>query len=112
MNVRMSDAAVVCLGEPTGYPLPMNVTPIVSEGVSSVLWDNLWYGRIRCATLPLRHFHARCTDDEDFIAVCVCVCVFGRGTNYIMWYPFSNTSSPMPVNSDPDLLFRYTLSFQ
>jgi hypothetical protein len=70
MNVKMTDAAIVCLGEPTGYPLPMNVSVNVADGVSSLLWDNLW------------------------------------GTNYIMWYPFSNTSSLLPVENDPDLLFR------
>jgi hypothetical protein len=48
----------------------------------------------------------------------VCVPVTGglcdavAGTNYIMWYPFRASSSALPVPSDPDLLFRYTLSFK
>ena len=75
MQVRMLDAAVVCLGEPTGYPVPMNAPPKLSDGVSSLLWDNLW------------------------------------GTNYIMWVPFANASSTVPVPNDPDLLFRYSLKF-
>ena len=106
--VNAVDAGIVCAGEPYGFPIPTNVTPdVAGQGVSSVLWSNLWCGATHML-LSLLAFPCKRSADADLMDLDLCVCC--RGTNYIMWYPFANTSSEYPTPNDPDLLFRYQLS--
>lgn len=42
MNLTAPLSPLVCFGEPTGFPIPLNRQPDWSQGVSFVLVDNLW----------------------------------------------------------------------
>lgn len=55
---------------------------------------------------------ATCAWTLFIVAAAAASLVYVAGTNYIMWYPFRASSSALPVPSDPDLLFRYTISFK
>jgi hypothetical protein len=43
LNISSLDTRLVCVGEPTSFPTPTNTPADVSQGVASVLWNNIWY---------------------------------------------------------------------
>ena len=42
MTVETVDAGIVCVGEPTGFPTPLDEEPDPTQGVGAMLWNNLW----------------------------------------------------------------------
>lgn len=42
MNITSPDARTFCWGAPTGFPVPTDEAPDMTQGGSHVLWDNLW----------------------------------------------------------------------
>jgi hypothetical protein len=42
LNISSLDTRLVCVGEPTSFPTPTNTPADVSQGVASVLWNNIW----------------------------------------------------------------------
>lgn len=79
LTVEMMDAGVVCLGEPSAFPIALHVngshpwTPpnVAAHGFSSMLFNNAW------------------------------------GTNYIMWQPYRRDGRDVPAEAN--YAFRYRL---
>jgi hypothetical protein len=42
LGILSPDAAVVCMGAPTAFPTPLTTQPDLTQGLSFILYDNLW----------------------------------------------------------------------
>ena len=70
MTIRTLDAGVVCLGEPTGFPISLNTSmpwappDVAAHGLSMMVSNNLW------------------------------------GTNYVMWQPYRRGGAEVPAEAN------------